>query len=592
MPVSSADVNGAAAAAAAITALGGESNDGRDGSSSRRLRRPIAWLNMMRACDGGASDVLLEKFRGANSTASAPTTAVTTTATAAAAVAEDGDAAPTELATSKCEGQLSSSSLKANSCSSCCCCCKPAAASRTTEMAQEDHSGGPSWDNLPSVILQEIFSYLPHKSRITASQVCRNWRCTLFHPSFWRKISFVFKDEDSVSWVRFMADCFALSVHEATIRWDISSRRYIDCMSETYNLLKKLSYNRQLRKLFLEFSSNIYDYSFDNEEPSYYFPISLTECVVKMIETSNRLEALSLGCSEELTANASKILEPLRLHHAKHLTHLSLASIRDDPDYYELYELDNSIFNSFIRLSTLTLDYEFVSDTLLKALDSGCMQRLVIHVHGWKDYPGTTNRAWQMFVQKNPQCELRLNLIHSYLGVKVLDTDILCSAMPLTHLKVLFCESVNIRALLRLSMWYSHTLRSLTWIDSINRKQRMPATLDPNDPNSPDPMVLVAWKCTKLTKIVFLGHKYYQENLLAIARLRGNTLQVLAFAKSDITSENESWHKTGSITHEIQEIMGLHWMPLSDSDLPMVVLDPFKGDSREVIMPLVLRDQK
>jgi len=37
--------------------------------------------------------------------------------------------------------------------------------------------------------------------------------------------------------------------------------------------------------------------------------------------------------------------------------------------------------------------------------------------------------------------------------------------------------------------------------------------------------------------------------------------------------------------------MGPHWMPLSDSDLPMVILDPFKGDSREVIMPLVLSDQ-
>lgn len=170
MPVSSADVNGAATAAAAITALGGESNDcDRDGSSSRRLQRPIAWLNMMRACDGGASDVLLEKFRGANSTATTTTTTIAVTA----AAAEDGDATPTEVTTSnKCEGQLSCTSLKTNSCSSCCCCCKPTTvASRTTEMAQEDHSGGPSWDNLPSVILQEIFSYLSHESRITASQV-------------------------------------------------------------------------------------------------------------------------------------------------------------------------------------------------------------------------------------------------------------------------------------------------------------------------------------------------------------------------------------------------------------------------------------
>jgi len=41
--------------------------------------------------------------------------------------------------------------------------------------------------------------------------------------------------------------------------------------------------------------------------------------------------------------------------------------------------------------------------------------------------------------------------------------------------------------------------------------------------------------------MVFLGHKYYQENLLAIARLRGSTLKLLVFAKSDITSEFELW---------------------------------------------------
>lgn len=49
--------------------------------------------------------------------------------------------------------------------------------------------------------------------------------------------------------------------------------------------------------------------------------------------------------------------------------------------------------------------------------------------------------------------------------------------------------------------------------------------------------------------MVYLGYKYYQENLLAIARLRGSTLKLLALAKSDITSENGSWHKAESIAH-------------------------------------------
>jgi F-box protein 33 len=52
--------------------------------------------------------------------------------------------------------------------------------------------------------------------------------------------------------------------------------------------------------------------------------------------------------------------------------------------------------------------------------------------------------------------------------VRVLDSEILQSAMPLTHLKVLFCESVNVTAFQQISDWYSSTLKSLIWIDSFN----------------------------------------------------------------------------------------------------------------------------
>lgn len=71
-------------------------------------------------------------------------------------------------------------------------------------------------------------------------------------------------------------------------------------------------------------------------------------------------------------------------------------------------------------------------------------------------------------------------------------------------------------------------------------------------------------------EIVLLGHKYHQENLLAIARLRGHSLKSLVFAQRFITSGIESWYKAETT----------------------VVKNPLDGDSREVIMPLVLRDQK
>lgn len=514
------------------------------------------WLKMLHAGNGGQIRLEMLKHR------------------------EESDTVE-EATSRKCEGQLSS--MKANSCSSC------ILPNRTIEMEQEDNNS--CWNNLPSVILQEIFSYLPQENRIKASQVCKNWRYALFHPSFWRKITFVLKDEDSISWARFLADCFGLSVHEATIRCDIACH-----IVETSHLLKKLCCNRQLRKLYLEYSSSIFEcpnWYMESETDSPTNSTSLMKSIVKIIETSNCLEALSLGYMEELATNANIILEPLLLHQAKHLTHLSLASVKDDPDHYDFIELEEYIFKSFIRLTVLTVDYDVVNDALLRALDSGTMETIVIHVHGWhNDYLGTSNAAWEFFVQKNPKCELRLNLIHSYIGVKVLDTEILQPSMPLTHLKVLFCEKFNTEVLHQLSNWYSNKLKSLIWIDSMDTTVNTPATDDANEPDSPDPLVFVAWKCSKLVELVFIGHKYYKENLLAIARLRGSTLKLLVFAESDIVSDSESWHKTETITHEIQEIMGKHWAPLRNTELPTVVLNPFAGDSREVIMPLILRDEK
>lgn len=127
----------------------------------------------------------------------------------------------------------------------------------------------------------------------------------------------------------------------------------------------------------------------------------LLKQILNIVETSNSLECISLGCIEEFTENLNLILEPLKLHHANRLSHLSLASVKDDPDGYEFCELDCSIFSRFPKLSILTIDYDHVSDDFLQALDSGIMKRLVIHIHGWnRDYTGASNDAWTAFTMK------------------------------------------------------------------------------------------------------------------------------------------------------------------------------------------------
>ncbi|XP_057331551.1 F-box only protein 33 [Microplitis mediator] len=452
-------------------------------------------------------------------------------------------------------------------------------------MEQQDN--GYYWNTLPSVIMLEIFSYLEHKDRINASMVCKNWRQALFHPAFWKDITFVLDDTKNSLWSSYLGDCFGLSVQNATVRCQIPH-----CSLELEKLLRNLCENRNLRRLFVEPSTSTFEWSFtcyDDMEALETWTESLYLSIIKIIETSKRLEALTLGCVEELVLNAGEVLEMLGYYHGKHLTHLGLASVKEDPENYQFVILNSITFQQFISLTILTLDYDYLNDTMLGSLTSGTLERLVVHVHNWKEnYTGTSDDAWELFTQKNPRCELRLNLLHAYTGVTVLERQILKRNMPLTHFKALFCEYVNLGALYTIASYYSTSLKSLMWIDSADNNE---LSLPPTDGN-PDGLVMVAWRCVNLQEIVYIGHKYYHTNLLAIARLRGHTLRRFEFAENDIKEEDTPHYKYKEVRSEINSILGGNWKTFSDSELMPVLIDAIAGDSRDVIMPLVLSDAK
>lgn len=92
------------------------------------------------------------------------------------------------------------------------------------------------------------------------------------------------------------------------------------------------------------------------------------------------------------------------------------------------------------------MDFDQISDGFLSSLDGAFqLERLVVHLHGVRDgHPGTTNAAWQNFKLKHSTCELRLNVIHSYEEIGSLHETVLKEDMPLTQLKVFFCERVSV----------------------------------------------------------------------------------------------------------------------------------------------------
>jgi hypothetical protein len=97
-----------------------------------------------------------------------------------------------------------------------------------------------------------------------------------------------------------------------------------------------------------------------------------------------------------------------------------------------------------------------------------------------------------------------------------------------------FCSSLNLDLLCYLSVHYRSTLECLDVIDSITEPALRYHNLFRSEP---DPLVLLAWQCKKLTSLTiiglcsmrsmpwhvpisFLGYEILETNLLAIAKLR------------------------------------------------------------------------
>lgn len=106
------------------------------------------------------------------------------------------------------------------------------------------------WNNLPSVVLLEIFKMISHEERINASTTCKEWRKALFFPNFWRDLSinvYSKNDKYAVERCQFFTKSFISSLRNVRIIFSYKK----NYLSQVAEVLSKLSGNRQMKKLFL-----------------------------------------------------------------------------------------------------------------------------------------------------------------------------------------------------------------------------------------------------------------------------------------------------------------------------------------------------
>lgn len=223
-----------------------------------------------------------------------------------------------------------------------------------------------------------------------------------------------------------------------------------------------------------------------------------------MVRNPRRLKQLSLGCIGELCDHADEILALLANHQASSLHTLHICSVKEDPDSYGLIELPPAHFEAFHNLHILGIDYDYVTNPLLQAFARPGrvpLEKLVVHVHGIEpDHEKITNCTWRHLVRACPNLGVTLNFIHSIDGVMSL-LDIVQPAMPLAHLRFLFCQQINVAGINFISRFNSKSLKSIHIIDGMQEER--PNTYETE--TDEDPFVMLAWQCPNLQEFTLVG---------------------------------------------------------------------------------------
>nr|CAI5837418.1 unnamed protein product [Callosobruchus analis] len=201
------------------------------------------------------------------------------------------------------------------------------------------------WAQLPSLLLHNVFDLLSDEDRRNASLVCKHWRQNSFHPKWWTKMTFRI-EENNLEKARFIIYTFGKIVTDARIVVNSLSQ---ECMEEFIQLLRLLSDNNNLRSLYLEpthcrFEAPYKCFNSNEDDPWGIIPL-LLPCLPNLVK-------FSIGCIEDLCYFIEDILKHLD---PTKVTHLGLASVKDDPINYQPCCFDPELLAPFNKLEVITI---------------------------------------------------------------------------------------------------------------------------------------------------------------------------------------------------------------------------------------------
>ncbi|XP_035184170.1 F-box only protein 33 [Oxyura jamaicensis] len=489
--------------------------------------------------------------------------------------------------------------------------------------------------SLPSELVVHIFSFLAGPDRLRASAACSHWRECLFYPALWPRLRLSLRVSPAerprleflmrkCGWfvrelrVQFAADNYPSAAPGAAVtaaaaggegpaagagvaaaageappplcpRWLDLLRTYLELV---LCVLSSVRNNRNLQKLslfgdisILQQHGSISNTYLGKVDPDGKKIKQIQQLFEEILGNSRQLKWLSCGFMLQIVTPTS--LASLSNPIANTMEHLSLLDnhIPGNTTLITAVELER-----FVNLRSLALDFcDFTAEMARVLADSNHvpLHRLSLLVHSVSimhksldSMPEDEN--WKALTRNST------NLRVYIMAFDVKSDDMLRILKPSIPLERIHFDSyitcVSGAVVDLISRQYDKFLTHFILMNDVIDMSGFP---DLSDNRNEDPLVLLAWRCTRLSLLAVHGYTVWAHNLIAIARLRGSDLKVLEVTEESIDFDqgelaDQDVDPVHNLIEQVSLGLGRPWHAVMDIELLSVFTEPTRHFYREM----------
>nr|XP_056706937.1 F-box only protein 33 [Euleptes europaea] len=488
--------------------------------------------------------------------------------------------------------------------------------------------GGPvGAGSLPSELVVHIFSFLAAPDRLRASAACSHWRDCLFYPALWPRLRLSLRVCPAerprldflmrkCGWfvrelrVQFAADNYpsgggggaSAVCEEAAVaavaadgeaplcpRWLELLRTYLELV---LCVLSSVRNNRNLQKLslfgdisILQQHGSISNTYLSKVDPDGKKIKQIQQLFEEILSNSRQLKWLSCGFMLQIVTPTS--LSSLSNPIANTMEHLSLLDnhIPGNTTLITAVELER-----FVGLRSLALDFcDFTAEMARVLADNNHvpLYRLSLLVHNIS----VMHKSLEYMPEDEDWKALTRNSTNLRVYIMAFDIKsddmlrILKPSIPLERIhfdSYITCVSGAVVDLI--SRQYDKFLTHFILMNDVIDTSGFP---DLSDNRTEDPLVLLAWRCTRLSLLAVHGYTVWAHNLIAIARLRGSDLKVLEVTEESIDFDqgelaDQDVDPVHNLIEQVSLGLGRPWHAVMDIELLSVFTEPTRHFYREM----------